>query len=180
MCERVVVGAPSPQQSSARIGGGCICSSSDRTEEIVFSSLMKIKRGKKRKLLRNANDQALCFMLFNFIIVYLLFCLRAVFFKTTCIWCLFCSYLLRIWDKSRSLPLLENWPRACSVRMIHFLLWLFVELLRYVSLYRCFCLKALGNIDKYVAVLCVSRCGKGDLGDCYGDFDYAALSQGGK
>lgn len=48
MCERVVVGAPSPQQSSARIGGGCICSSSDRTEEIVFSSLMKIKRGKKK------------------------------------------------------------------------------------------------------------------------------------
>lgn len=75
MCERIVVGAPSPQQSSARIGGGCICSSSDRTEEIVFSSLMKM-RGKKRKLLRNANDQALCLMLFNVIVVYLLFCLR--------------------------------------------------------------------------------------------------------
>lgn len=79
MCGRAVVGAPSPRQSSARIGGGCICSSSDRTEEIVFSSLMKIKRGKKRKL-RNANGQALCFMLFNFIVVYLLFCLRVFFF----------------------------------------------------------------------------------------------------
>lgn len=50
MCGRAVVGAPSPQQSSARIGGGCICSSSDRTEEIVFSSLMKIKRGKKKEI----------------------------------------------------------------------------------------------------------------------------------
>lgn len=50
MCERVAVGAPSPQQSSARIGGGCICSSSssDGTEEIVFNSLMKIRREEKK------------------------------------------------------------------------------------------------------------------------------------
>lgn len=82
MCERVVVSAPSPQQSSASIGGGCICSS-DRTEEIVFSSLMKIRREeekKKGKLLRKANDQALCFLFSNFILVYLLFCLRVCFF----------------------------------------------------------------------------------------------------
>lgn len=92
MCERVVVGAPSPQQSSARIGGGCICSS-DRTEEIVFSSLMRIRRGEEKwKLLRNANDQALCFMVFNFIVVYLLFCLRVCFFVIYI--CLVCILLV--------------------------------------------------------------------------------------
>lgn len=124
MCERVVVSAPSPQQSSARIGGGCICSSSDRTEEIVFSSLMKIRREKKRKLLRNANDQALCFMLFNVIVVYLLFCLRLWFFLNLHMYmyiCIFCLYLLRICNKNCSLPLLENCSKSLFCKNYTFL-----------------------------------------------------------